>query len=46
VSGCTGDSYGFSCTSTDTPSDSNSSLNCSTAVNGPNNESLYCCTSN
>jgi hypothetical protein len=44
VEGCTGDSYGFSCTSTDTPEESQPSLNCSDPATGPNNELLYCCT--
>jgi hypothetical protein len=44
VVGCTGDSYGFSCTSTDTPEESQPSLNCSDPATGPNNELLYCCT--
>jgi hypothetical protein len=43
VVGCTGDSYGFSCTSTDTPTDANASLVCSASTNGPNGELLYCC---
>ncbi len=43
VAGCTGNSYGFSCTSTDTPDQTNRSLLCSTATAGPNNELLYCC---
>jgi hypothetical protein len=43
VVGCTGDSYGFSCTSTDTPEESQPTLNCSDPTTGPNNELLYCC---
>jgi hypothetical protein len=43
VAGCTGGSYGFSCTSTDTPDQAQMSLECSTATPGPNNELLYCC---
>ncbi len=43
VAGCTGGSYGFSCSSTDTPSDGNSSLNCSAPTTGDNGASLYCC---
>ncbi len=44
VQGCQAGSYGFSCTGTDTPSDSDSSLNCSTGTAGNNGETLYCCT--
>ena len=44
VAGC-GNSYGFSCTGTDTP-DQTRPLTCSTATAGPNNELLYCCSNN
>ncbi len=44
VQGCTGSSFGFSCTGTDTPDQADSSLTCSTATAGDNGESLYCCT--
>ncbi|HTA88190.1 MAG TPA: hypothetical protein VK745_01390 [Polyangiaceae bacterium] len=44
VDGCTGDSYGFSCTGTDTPTDAQASLTCSDPAAGPSGESLYCCT--
>ncbi len=42
VGGCTGDSFGFSCTGTDTPDEADPSLQCSdaTPVNGA---LLYCC---
>ncbi|MEO8906089.1 MAG: hypothetical protein ABI488_26270 [Polyangiaceae bacterium] len=43
VAGCAGGSYGFSCTSTDTPDQAQPSLSCSTPVTGPNSELLYCC---
>ena len=43
VQGCAGDSFGFSCTGTDTPEDADSSLNCSSATPS-GNELLYCCT--
>jgi hypothetical protein len=43
VAGCSGDSFGFSCTSTDTPDEADSSLNCSSpTISG--GEALYCCT--
>jgi hypothetical protein len=44
VQGCTGSSFGFSCTGTDSPSDADSSLNCSQPTDGGNGELLYCCT--
>jgi hypothetical protein len=44
VQGCQGGSYGFSCTGSDTPEQSDSSLNCSTGTAGSNGETLYCCT--
>jgi|HubBroStandDraft_5_1064220.scaffolds.fasta_scaffold151393_2 hypothetical protein len=43
VQGCTGDSFGFSCTGTDTPDEADSSLNCSTPTPGAGGASLYCC---
>jgi hypothetical protein len=43
VAGCSDGSYGFSCTSTDTPTDGNSSLTCSDSTAGPDGASLYCC---
>ena len=46
VAGCTGNSFGFSCTSTDTPDQAQPSLVCSTPANGPNDELLYCCSNN
>jgi hypothetical protein len=46
VVGCTGNSFGFSCTSSDTPDQTQTSLVCSTATAGPNNELLYCCSNN
>jgi hypothetical protein len=46
VVGCAGSSFGFSCTSTDTPDQTQTSLVCSTATAGPNNELLYCCSNN
>ncbi len=45
VAGCAGNSFGFSCTSTDTPDQTQTSLVCSTATQGPNGELLYCCSS-
>ena len=44
VQGCAAGSYGFSCTSTDSPSQGDSSLNCSTGTAGNNGQTLYCCT--
>lgn len=44
VMGCQSGSYGFSCTGTDMPQRSGSSLNCSNGVAGNNGETLYCCT--
>jgi hypothetical protein len=43
VGGCTGDSFGFSCTGTDTPDDADSTLVCSQPTQG-NGVLLYCCT--
>ncbi|HEY2407899.1 MAG TPA: hypothetical protein VGI10_17950 [Polyangiaceae bacterium] len=43
VVGCTGGSHGFSCTSTDTPSQADSSLICSAPTSGSSGELLYCC---
>jgi hypothetical protein len=45
VAGCAANSYGFSCTSTDTPDQTQPALVCSTATQGPNGELLYCCSS-
>jgi len=45
VTGCAASSYGFSCTSSDTPDQTQASLVCSTATQGPNGELLYCCSS-
>jgi hypothetical protein len=44
VVGCSGSSFGFSCTSTDTPDQTQTSLTCSDPTSGPNGEMLYCCT--
>jgi len=44
VQGCSGSSVGFSCTGTAPPSQSDSSLTCSTGVAGTNGQTLYCCT--
>ena len=43
VGGCTGDSFGFSCTGSDTPDEADSSLVCSPPTPG-NGVLLYCCT--
>jgi hypothetical protein len=43
VQGCTGDSFGFSCTGTDTPDEADPSLNCSSATPA-GGALLYCCT--
>ena len=43
VVGCTGDSYGFSCTSDAIPSDGDPSLVCSQPVAGQNSQTVYCC---
>ncbi|HEY5146901.1 MAG TPA: hypothetical protein VII82_09040 [Polyangiaceae bacterium] len=43
VSGCDGDSIGFSCTGTDTPDQADSSLNCSDSTPGNAGALLYCC---
>jgi hypothetical protein len=43
VTGCTADSYGFSCTGTDTPDADFSNLTCSTPTPG-SGAMLYCCT--
>ncbi|HTQ04555.1 MAG TPA: hypothetical protein VMI54_11895 [Polyangiaceae bacterium] len=43
VEGCSGDSYGFSCTSSATPDEEDSSLVCSDPVPGADGKTLYCC---
>jgi hypothetical protein len=43
VVGCTGGSYGFSCTSTASPADEDPSLVCSDPITGADGKSLYCC---
>jgi hypothetical protein len=43
VQGCAGDSFGFSCTGSDTPDEADSSLTCSTATPA-SGALLYCCT--
>ncbi len=43
VQGCAGDSFGFSCTGSDTPEDADSSLNCSSPTPA-GGALLYCCT--
>jgi len=43
VQGCLGDSFGFSCTGTDTPDEADPSLNCSSPT-GASGALLYCCT--
>ena len=43
VTGCTGASYGYSCTSTDKPSDTNTHLTCGDGAAGANGNTLYCC---
>lgn len=45
VTGCTGGSYGFACTGTDTPADSNTSLVCGPGAAGNDGNTLYCCAS-
>jgi hypothetical protein len=44
VSGCQAGSFGFSCTGSDTPSQEDSNLTCSTGTAGSNGATLYCCT--
>lgn len=43
VTGCTSGSYGFSCTGSDSPSSTDSSLTCSTPTTDPNGGMDYCC---
>lgn len=43
VVGCSGGSYGFSCTSTASPADEDPSLDCSDPIPGNDGKSLYCC---
>jgi hypothetical protein len=45
VTGCTGGSFGFHCSGTDTPSDSNTSLVCGPGAAGNDGNTLYCCAS-
>lgn len=44
VTGCTGGSYGFACTSTNQPSDENTNLVCGPGAAGNDGNTLYCCT--
>ncbi len=43
VTGCQGDAYGFSCTGSDTPDQSDSSLVCSYGEPGAGGDTIYCC---
>ena len=43
VSGCSSGSYGYSCSSTDTPDQSQTSLTCSSSTPGPDGALLFCC---
>src|SRR6185437_13252567 len=43
VVGCAGDSFGFSCTGTDTPDEADPTLVCSQPTDG-GDALLYCCT--
>jgi hypothetical protein len=43
VTGCTGGSTGYSCTSTDTPDQTNPALGCSVGVAGNAGSTLFCC---
>jgi hypothetical protein len=43
ITGCAAGSHGFSCTGADTPARTQTSLVCSSATRGANNELLYCC---
>lgn len=43
VTGCASGSYGFSCTGSSTPSQQDSSLNCSTGTAGSNGDTVFCC---
>jgi len=43
VAGCSGDSTGYSCTGSDTPDDSDSTLECSVGVQGNAGSTLFCC---
>ena len=43
VTGCTGNSYGFSCSGTSTPAQANAALTCSTGTAGNSGLTLYCC---
>jgi hypothetical protein len=43
VSGCEPPSIGFSCASTDTPTDADPTLNCSAGTPGNAGSTLYCC---
>ena len=42
VQGCQGNSFGFSCTGSDSPDDADSTLNCSTGT-PTSSATLYCC---
>ncbi len=44
VSGCVGTSFGFSCTGSDSPDETDSSLVCSQGEPGNAGSTLYCCT--
>jgi hypothetical protein len=43
VQGCTGNSYGFSCSGSAIPSQADTSLTCSAGVPGNGGLTLYCC---
>lgn len=43
VVGCAGNSYGFSCTSSASPDQEDSSLTCSDPIVGKDGKTLYCC---
>jgi hypothetical protein len=45
VTGCTGGSFGFACSGTDTPADSNTNLVCGPGAAGNDGNTLYCCAS-
>lgn len=44
VGGCVGSSFGFSCTGSDTPDETDGSLTCSEGVPGNAGSTLFCCT--
>jgi hypothetical protein len=46
VTGCTGGAYGFTCTDSSLPNESDPSLSCSVGIAGSGGDTSYCCITN